>query len=142
MMPLRKVFFALICVFLASFLLVYESSNEVMDIFSLTLCRYMRPETAQGIFVNFKELYYYNGNKLPFAAAQIGQAFRNEVILLLSNFLHFYFRASVAITSLFPNPHPLHMHIQDKREMVHLEVLKHVKGRLKHINLIYYFHVF
>ncbi|KAK4486036.1 hypothetical protein RD792_008699 [Penstemon davidsonii] len=41
---------------------------------------YMRPETAQGIFVNFKDLYYYNGNKLPFAAAQIGQAFRNEVI--------------------------------------------------------------
>ncbi|XP_062100123.1 glycine--tRNA ligase, mitochondrial 1-like [Humulus lupulus] len=40
---------------------------------------FMRPETAQGIFVNFKDLYYYNGNKLPFAAAQIGQAFRNEV---------------------------------------------------------------
>lgn len=45
-------------------------------------CRYMRPETAQGIFVNFKDLYYYNGNKLPFAAAQIGQAFRNEVFNL------------------------------------------------------------
>ncbi|KAJ8539250.1 hypothetical protein K7X08_013502 [Anisodus acutangulus] len=42
---------------------------------------YMRPETAQGIFVNFKDLYYYNGNKLPFAAAQIGQAFRNEISL-------------------------------------------------------------
>ncbi|KAL6646257.1 hypothetical protein ACP70R_017865 [Stipagrostis hirtigluma subsp. patula] len=41
---------------------------------------YMRPETAQGIFVNFKDLYYYNGQKLPFAAAQIGQAFRNETI--------------------------------------------------------------
>lgn len=41
----------------------------------------MRPETAQGIFVNFKDLYYYNGRKLPFAAAQIGQAFRNEVIV-------------------------------------------------------------
>ncbi|MCL7025160.1 hypothetical protein MKW94_008477 [Papaver nudicaule] len=40
---------------------------------------YMRPETAQGIFVNFKDLYYYNGNKLPFAAAQVGQAFRNEI---------------------------------------------------------------
>ncbi|XP_076940942.1 glycine--tRNA ligase, mitochondrial 1-like [Bidens hawaiensis] len=40
---------------------------------------YMRPETAQGIFVNFRDLYYYNGNKLPFAAAQIGQAFRNEI---------------------------------------------------------------
>jgi len=43
----------------------------------------MRPETAQGIFVNFKDLYYYNGNKLPFAAAQIGQAFRNEVCWFL-----------------------------------------------------------
>lgn len=30
--------------------------------------------------MNFKDLYYYNGNKLPFAAAQIGQAFRNEVL--------------------------------------------------------------
>ncbi|CAD5164456.1 unnamed protein product [Musa acuminata subsp. malaccensis] len=43
------------------------------------LSPYMRPETAQGIFVNFKDLYYYNGNKLLFAAAQIGQAFRNEI---------------------------------------------------------------
>ncbi|GAB2292206.1 hypothetical protein Dimus_026456 [Dionaea muscipula] len=40
---------------------------------------FMRPETAQGIFVNFKDLYYYNGKRLPFAAAQIGQAFRNEI---------------------------------------------------------------
>ncbi|BBN16899.1 glycyl-tRNA synthetase [Marchantia polymorpha subsp. ruderalis] len=40
---------------------------------------FLRPETAQGIFVNFSKLYYYNGNKLPFAAAQIGQAFRNEI---------------------------------------------------------------
>ncbi|KAF6169745.1 hypothetical protein GIB67_004137 [Kingdonia uniflora] len=40
---------------------------------------YARPETAQGIFVNFLKLYNYKGNKLPFAAAQIGQAFRNEI---------------------------------------------------------------
>ncbi|CAK7336847.1 unnamed protein product [Dovyalis caffra] len=40
---------------------------------------YLRPETAQGIFVNFKDLYNYNGTKLPFSAAQIGQVFRNEV---------------------------------------------------------------
>jgi len=40
---------------------------------------YLRPETAQGIFVNFKRLLEYNGNKLPFAAAQVGQAFRNEI---------------------------------------------------------------
>ena len=40
---------------------------------------FMRPETAQGIFVNFRDLLYYNGGKLPFAAAQIGQSFRNEI---------------------------------------------------------------
>ncbi|PNY09033.1 serrate RNA effector molecule-like protein [Trifolium pratense] len=40
---------------------------------------FMRPESAQSIFVNFKDLYYYKGNKLPFAAAQIGQAFRYEI---------------------------------------------------------------
>ena len=40
---------------------------------------YLRPETAQGIFVNFKDLLYYNGNRLPFAAAQIGQSYRNEI---------------------------------------------------------------
>eukprot|EP00884_Botryococcus_braunii_P021138 jgi/Botrbrau1/7708/Bobra.0159s0143.1 len=40
---------------------------------------YLRPETAQGIFVNFRDLLYYNGNKLPFAAAQIGQSYRNEI---------------------------------------------------------------
>lgn len=58
-----------------SFVLVSTPENHIQ-----ILCfSYMRPETAQGIFVNFKDLYYYNGNKLPFAAAQIGQAFRNEV---------------------------------------------------------------
>jgi len=40
---------------------------------------YLRPETAQGIFVNFKRLLEYNGGKLPFGSAQIGQAFRNEI---------------------------------------------------------------
>ena len=40
---------------------------------------YLRPETAQGIFVNFRDLYYYNGHKLPFAAAQIGNSYRNEI---------------------------------------------------------------
>mmetsp|Transcript_29806 Transcript_29806/g.41189 ORF Transcript_29806/g.41189 Transcript_29806/m.41189 type:complete len:687 (+) Transcript_29806:124-2184(+) len=40
---------------------------------------YLRPETAQGIFVNFRDLLYFNGSKLPFAAAQIGQSFRNEI---------------------------------------------------------------
>lgn len=40
---------------------------------------FLRPETAQGIFVNFKRLLAFNQEKLPFAAAQIGNAFRNEI---------------------------------------------------------------
>ncbi|EDV19380.1 uncharacterized protein TRIADDRAFT_33686 [Trichoplax adhaerens] len=40
---------------------------------------YLRPETSQGMFVNFDYLLEYNQGKLPFAAAQIGSAFRNEV---------------------------------------------------------------
>ncbi|KDD74333.1 class II core domain (G, H, P, S and T) tRNA synthetase, partial [Helicosporidium sp. ATCC 50920] len=40
---------------------------------------YLRPETAQGIFVNFRDLLYYAGSKLPFAAAQIGSSYRNEI---------------------------------------------------------------
>merc|ERR1719433_1139042 len=40
---------------------------------------FLRPETAQGIFVNFKRLLEFNNGRLPFAAAQIGNAFRNEI---------------------------------------------------------------
>jgi glycyl-tRNA synthetase len=40
---------------------------------------YLRPETAQGIFINFERLRDFNAGKLPFAAAQIGQAYRNEI---------------------------------------------------------------
>lgn len=82
------------------FFFFFGCDSLVVVISSLISCRYMRPETAQGIFVNFKELYYYNGNKLPFAAAQIGQAFRNEVLCWLLNsyiFIHLYFCASMAL---------------------------------------------
>lgn len=40
---------------------------------------FLRPETAQGIFVNFKRLLEFEGGKLPFACAQIGLSFRNEI---------------------------------------------------------------
>ena len=40
---------------------------------------YLRPETAQGIFVNFKNVLDSTGRKLPFGIAQIGKAFRNEI---------------------------------------------------------------
>lgn len=40
---------------------------------------YLRPETAQGIFVNFKNIIDTFHPKLPFGIAQIGKAFRNEI---------------------------------------------------------------
>ncbi len=40
---------------------------------------YLRPETAQGIFINFKNVLDTSRRKLPFGIAQIGKAFRNEV---------------------------------------------------------------
>ncbi|VDN99603.1 unnamed protein product [Rodentolepis nana] len=40
---------------------------------------FLRPETAQGIFVNFQRLLQFNQGRLPFGAAQIGSAFRNEI---------------------------------------------------------------
>ncbi len=44
-----------------------------------TAVAYLRPETAQGIFVNFKNVLDTSRRKLPFGIAQIGKAFRNEV---------------------------------------------------------------
>ena len=40
---------------------------------------YLRPETAQSIFANFKNIVSSNRVKLPFGVAQIGKAFRNEI---------------------------------------------------------------
>ena len=40
---------------------------------------YLRPETAQGIFVNFKNVQRTTRKKIPFGIAQIGKSFRNEI---------------------------------------------------------------
>lgn len=40
---------------------------------------FLRPETAQGLFVNFRRLLDYNNARVPFAAAQVGLGFRNEI---------------------------------------------------------------
>ncbi|MBE5937161.1 MAG: glycine--tRNA ligase [Lachnospiraceae bacterium] len=40
---------------------------------------YLRPETAQGIFVNFKNVQRTSRKKLPFGIGQIGKSFRNEI---------------------------------------------------------------
>lgn len=40
---------------------------------------YLRPETAQGQFLNFAKLLDFNNQQMPFASASIGKSFRNEI---------------------------------------------------------------
>ncbi len=49
------------------------SADSAMDL-------YLRPETAQGIFVNFLNVQKTSRHRLPFGIAQIGKAFRNEIV--------------------------------------------------------------
>lgn len=68
-----------------------DTGNDVSDPFPFNLMfetsigpagnlrGFLRPETAQGIFVNFRKLLEFNGGRVPFAAATIGQAYRNEI---------------------------------------------------------------
>ena len=49
------------------------SAENAMDL-------YLRPETAQGIFVNFLNVQKTSRLKIPFGIAQIGKAFRNEIV--------------------------------------------------------------
>ncbi|MFN4258411.1 MAG: glycine--tRNA ligase [Gemmataceae bacterium] len=60
-----------------SFNLMFKTSIGALEDASATA--YLRPETAQGIFVNFKNVMDSSRLKLPFGIAQIGKAFRNEI---------------------------------------------------------------
>lgn len=46
---------------------------------SSNLPGYLRPETAQGQFLNFAKLLEFNTNNMPFASASIGKSYRNEI---------------------------------------------------------------
>lgn len=59
------------------FNLMFKTSQGVTEDSSATV--YLRPETAQGIFVNFAQVARSSRKKLPFGIAQIGKAFRNEI---------------------------------------------------------------
>ncbi len=59
------------------FNLMFRTSQWVTDDSSSTI--YMRPETAQGIFVNFWNILRSSRRKLPFWVAQVWKAFRNEI---------------------------------------------------------------
>ena len=53
--------------------------HNISVISSLILHSYLRPETAQGHFLNFSRLLEFNNGRVPFASAQIGRSFRNEI---------------------------------------------------------------
>ncbi len=55
-------------------------STQMSNIASEDGKLYLRPETAQGIFVNFLNVQKTTRQKVPFGIAQIGKAFRNEII--------------------------------------------------------------
>jgi glycyl-tRNA synthetase len=104
---------------------------------------YLRPETAQGMFVNFKNIVDSFSPKLPFGIAQIGKAFRNEITPrdfifrvreleqmeieyfirpdaewypLFENFLR---EQKEWLTSVGVNPDRLHMHEHDEDSRAH-----------------------
>ena len=59
------------------FNMMLETKVGAMEDSSAT--SYLRPETAQGIFVNYKNVLDSMSPKLPFGIAQVGKAFRNEI---------------------------------------------------------------
>jgi glycyl-tRNA synthetase len=59
------------------FNLMFKTNVGAME--DATSIAYLRPETAQSIFINFKNVMSSNRVKIPFGIAQIGKAFRNEI---------------------------------------------------------------
>lgn len=59
------------------FNLMLKTFQGVLEDASSTI--YLRPETAQGIFVNFKNVQRSSRKKIPFGICQIGKSFRNEI---------------------------------------------------------------
>lgn len=60
-----------------NFNLLFQTEQGVVENEKTTL--YLRPETAQGIFINFKSLLRFTKNTLPLRIAQVGKSFRNEI---------------------------------------------------------------
>ena len=98
------------------FNLMFKTFQGVTEDSSATV--YLRPETAQGIFVNFKNVQRTSRKKIPFGICQVGKSFRNEITpgnftfrtrefeqMELEFFcepLSFYSKATTDIEFLFP----------------------------------------
>ena len=59
------------------FNLMFKTNQGVIEDEANTV--YLRPETAQGIFINFKNIQRTTRKKIPFGVGQIGKSFRNEI---------------------------------------------------------------
>ncbi len=108
-----------------------ECGGELSDVYEFNLMfktmigpgnkmtGYLRPETAQGMFINFPRLLRHFRDSLPFAAVQIGKSFRNEIsprqgVIRLREFTQ-------AEAEIFIDP-------RDKTHP-HFEVVKDIKAR-------------
>ena len=78
---------------------------------------YMRPETAQGIFIDFLRLLKFNRDKLPFGIMQVGKAYRNEIsprqsLIRLREFT--LAEVEVFVDSTEKNAHPRFEEVRDR----------------------------
>ena len=71
--------------------------------FQTQLGEFLRPETAQGMFVNFKSILETTRKKIPFGIAQIGKSFRNELVSS-GNFLFRLREFEIAEIEYFVHP--------------------------------------
>jgi len=103
---------------------------------------YLRPETAQGMFVNFDNVIQSTRKKLPFGIAQQGKAFRNEITT--GNFIFRTREFELMEMEYFVKPgtdgqwfdywlnERLNWHVKYGIKRDHLSILEHEKAKLAH----------
>jgi glycyl-tRNA synthetase len=103
---------------------------------------YLRPETAQGMFVNFDNVMQSTRKKLPFGIAQQGKAFRNEITT--GNFIFRVREFELMELEYFVKPgtdgqwfdywlnERLNWHVKYGIKREHLSILEHEKAQLAH----------
>jgi glycyl-tRNA synthetase len=110
---------------------------------------YLRPETAQGIFINFKRIADYFRDKLPFGVCQIGRAYRNEIsprqgVIRLREFnqaeLEYFTHPGNKKHPLFKKYNNLKIPLVDKNDVEHNITLREAveKGIIAHELLAYF----
>lgn len=110
-------------------LMLSTKLGVVEDSMALT---YLRPETAQGIFINFKNLIQTTRQKVPFGIGQIGKSFRNEITP--GNFIFRTREFEQMEIEYFVNPSESSKHFEEQKEKV-LNFLKRINLKDKNYRL-------